>query len=176
VKQTRRQFLKVGSLTGPEGPSRSALQSGGSWFQRETAPRVRAWVPEGWHSSSSLVTDLVEPVDLMTISSASIDPRPSRQESGLPDLSVQPQDSALVWLSGQDLSRVPGQAEGLRGPRRLRFSDLSSAGEWNDPGFHRRRQVYVGGKYVYALRVWIGEEFRETDTIRSVIESIEIEW
>lgn len=142
-----------------------------STYCRAEPPYLCVDHPSTWSVTERLVTELIDPIQLVHLSNAQLKPHNSRF-SGLPDLTLLPRDAALLSVRGSryDPDSDVAFRDAAQGIGRwnldaveVEASDIASLMAW-----------YRLGDIVYELYLWVGPTYHDWDTLQAIVQSLRI--
>lgn len=158
---TRRKFLGTASAAGAGGlaatyaaPAARAAPLG-AVFRRTDAPGIVVSHPSDWHLYPRLMTDLVAPAELFSLSSRALTPGPSFEESGVPDLSPLGSSDIAITVLGQRLGEGRNYSPGPPVSAGISLEGLTRATP-AFAGIEQRLGWYLGPVWGYLVFVWNG--------------------
>jgi hypothetical protein len=140
-------------------------------YVRTEVPAVRVRYPGGWHFYPRLVTDMIVPVELFSISSQPLEPGPSLDESGLPDVSKLGVGGALISVHAQRLGPDGRYSHDPRLGPSLSLERLTRGGS-RFPGTEFRTGWFVGDEWGYLVRIWTGGTTAELGTVNAILQTV----
>lgn len=141
-------------------------------YTRTTPPEVTVLYPSSWYLQTKIVTNLVDPVELFTISTL---PVPSGIDfAGKPNLTNLPPQSALLWVTASLI--VPGITfpNGSSLSNGLRFTDLRGSGEFDGTGgFSAYSAAYTDQIWDWLAYLWVGPQSSpDLNTFAAIMDAV----
>jgi len=171
-ERTRREFLWIHGR---------ALQGGDKWlghdrtdlrsYSRVADPMAEVSYPNHWYVVERLLTNLVDPVQVFSLSSRRVEAHDAGI-GGLPNLSRVASDCILLTIYARPLTAAPIPTVARRTSDGIRMEDLAVSRNSAFPQFQHRIGWYSGSQWSYQVMMWIGSAARDLQIAGAVVRSL----
>jgi hypothetical protein len=173
--KTRRQFLATAAAASGGvalAPAAAAApQALDARFERSADPAVTIAYPSSWYFYEAIVSDLIDPVQISTISTRPLSPAPGLQ--GFPNLSLFPPDAVVAFftasliVSGITFGNGPSITGGVS------LNDFVGGGPGSSPdGFVTYAAAYQEPKWAWGIYILTGPSAKvDWPTTKAVVQS-----
>jgi hypothetical protein len=160
-RMTRRRFFgtatagAAGGLLATSPASAATRAPLDAAFRRVEVPRIAVQYPSHWHLYPRLMTNVIAPVELFSLSSQAFTPGPSFDESGTPDFSGLGSRDVAITVLGQRLGGGRNYAPGQPVATGISLGGLTGATP-AFAGIDQRVGWYLGPAWGYLVFLWSG--------------------